>query len=88
MKGNVLGPLVLGNMVDRHICKMAIATGNVHLYKNKVPIPPLAIIDDTLGISVCGVKTQKMNEFLNIRTSFLNPRIGLENCEKMYFGKN
>ena len=79
MQGDVLGPLVSSNMVDRHIGRMAIATGNVYMYKDKVPIPPLAMIDDTLGISVCGVKTQKMNEFFNLRTSLMNLQFG---CEK------
>ena len=87
MQGDVLGPLVSSNMVDRHIGRMAIATGNVYMYKDKVPIPPLAMIDDTLGISVCGVKTQKMNEFLNIRTSLMNLQFGCEKCEKMHVGK-
>ena len=74
-------------MVDRHIGRRALETGNVYLYKDKVPIPPLAMIDDTLAITVCGVKTKKMNEFLNIRTSLMNLQFGCEKCEKMHVGK-
>ena len=66
MQGDVLGPLVSSNMVNRHIGRRALETGNVYLYKDKVPIPPLAMIDDTLAISVCGVKTKKMKYFFNI----------------------
>ena len=50
MQGDVLGPLVSSNMVNRHIGRRALETGNVYLYKDKVPIPPLAMIDNTLAI--------------------------------------
>ena len=43
-------------------------TDNVYLYKNKIVIPPLTMKDDTLGISVCGYKSRKMNNFFNTRT--------------------
>ena len=36
MQGDVLSPLVSSNMVDKHIGKKALETGNVYLYKNKV----------------------------------------------------
>ena len=65
MQGDVLSPLVSSNMVDQHIGKKALETGQFYLYKNKVKIPPLAMVDDTLGISECGVKTASMNQFLN-----------------------
>ena len=34
MQGDVLSPLVSSNMVDQHIGKKAIETGNTYLYKN------------------------------------------------------
>ena len=86
MQGDVLGPLLSSNMVDRNIGRRAIETGNVYLYKDKIPIPPLAMVDDTLGISVCGVKTLQMNEFLNIRTSLMNLQFGCDKCEKLHVG--
>ena len=61
MQGDVLGPLLSSNIVDKHIGANALNTGNYYTYKNKVAIPPLAMVDDTLGISVCGVESQKMN---------------------------
>ena len=48
MQGDVLSPLVSSNMVDKYIGKKALETGQVYLYKNKVEIPPLAMVDDTL----------------------------------------
>ena len=62
-------------------------TGQFYRYKNQVPIPPLAMIDDTIGISVCGVQTVKMSEFLNRRTNLMNLQFGCQKCDKMHIGK-
>ena len=57
MQGDVLSSLVSSNMVDQHIGRKALETGQVYFHKNKVKIPSLAMVDDTLGISECGAKT-------------------------------
>ena len=80
MQGDVLSPLVSSNMVDQHIGKKALETGQVYYYKNKVMIPPLAMVDDTLGISECGIKTKSMNQFLNTRTNLMKLQFGSENA--------
>ena len=87
MQGDVLSPLVSSNMVDQHIGRKAIETGNTYLYKNLVTIPPLAMQDDTLGISECGIKTKAMNEFLSMRTNLMNLQFGSDKCVKMHVGK-
>ena len=87
MQGDVLSPLVSSNMVDHYIGKKALATGQIYLYKNKVVIPPLAMQDDTLGISECGVKTTKMNQFLNTQTNLMNLQFGNDKCVQMHIGK-
>lgn len=87
MQGDVLGPLVSSNMVDKHIGKEAIASGNIYMYKNKVPVLPLDMVDDTLGVSVCGYRTTKMNTFLNTRTSIIGFQYGCEKCEKNTCGE-
>ena len=35
MQGDVLGPLVSSNMVDKHIGKRAFETGQIYIYKKK-----------------------------------------------------
>ena len=87
MQGDVLAPLVSSNMVDVHICKVAKVTGNVYLYKGQVEIPPLAMQDDTLGISTCGRKSKEMNKFLNDQTNKMNLQYGSEKCVKMHIEK-
>ena len=87
MQGDVLSPLVSSNMVDRNIGISALITGNIYMYKNKIPIPPLMMQDDTLGISECGFKSKEMNNFLNTRTNIMNLQFGSEKCEKIHIGK-
>ena len=41
------------------------------------------MVDDTLGVSLCGYKTRKMSEFLNTRTTLMNLQFGCRKCEKI-----
>ena len=87
MQADVLGNLMSSNMVDTHIGKEAIKSGIIYMYKEKVPIPPLMMQDDTLGVSKCGFKSQVMNTFFNTRTSIMNLQFGSTKCEKVHIGK-
>ena len=58
-----------------------------YLYKNMVEIPPLTMQDDTLGISVCGVISKQINQFLTTRKAIMKLQFGKEKCEKMHIGK-
>ena len=87
MQGDVMSPLVSSNMVDDNITKMAMATQNFYMYKNKVSIPPLLMQDDTLAISTCGNKTRQMVELLNTCTNIMCLQFGRDKCVKMHIGK-
>ena len=82
MQGDVLGPLVSSNMVDKHIGKESLKTGIVYMYKDKDPVPPLAMVDDTLGVSICGYRTNQMHTYLNTRTSIIGLQFGCDKCNK------
>ena len=84
MQGDVLGPLVSSNMVDG---KVALETGQIYMYKNKVIIPPLTMQDDTLCVSKCGFRTSQMSEFINTRAKIMNLQFGCGKCSHMHIGK-
>ena len=86
MQGDVLSPLISSNMVDKYVGKRAFKTGNIYIYKNSVEIPPLAMQDDTLGISECGIKTTSMTSFLNTQTNLMHLQFGNKKCVKMHIG--
>ena len=88
LQGDVLAPLISSNMVDKNIGLPAMISNNVYLYKNKVLIPPLTMQDDTLGISQCGFKSKKMNNFLNTRTNIMGLQFGSENVKRCTLVKN
>ena len=73
-------------MVDKYVGKRAFETGNIYIYKNSVEILPLAMQDDTLGISECGIKTTSMTSFLNTQTNLMNLQFGNKKCVKMHIG--
>ena len=58
------------------------------MYKNKVPIPPLIMQDDTLTISTCGTKTKQINSLVNTRAIIMGLQFGKGKCVKMHIGKN
>ena len=45
------------------------------------------MIDNTLGISVCGYQTNQLSEFLNRRTNMMNLQFGCTKCDKLHIGK-
>ena len=56
-------------------------------YKGKVPIPVLGMVDDLLAISETGYKTNRMNGFLNAKTSLKKLQFGPEKCAFLNIGK-
>ena len=88
MLGDVLGPLVSSNMVDHHVGKVALETGHVYMYKDKVKIPLLTMQDDTLGVSNCGYETELMSKFLNTKTKIMKLQFGCDKCSQMHIGKS
>ena len=87
MQGDVMAPLMSSNFVDSNIVKPVLRTENVYLYKDKVSIPPLIMQDDTLTVSNCGYKTQKITTLLNTCTSTMRLQFGSSKCVRMHVGK-
>ena len=82
MQGDFLGPLLSGNMVDKAIGGNALKTVKINMFKNKVVLLSLAVVNNTLGISVCGVDSQQINSLLNTRT--ISWIFIFQKCEKSH----
>ena len=87
MQGDVMAPLLSSNFVDVNIVRTAIKSENIYMYKDKVPIPPLIMQDDTITISACGTKTQSMNTMINTCANIMGLQFGSDKCVKMHIGK-
>jgi hypothetical protein len=87
MQGDVLVPLISSLQVDT-IGKECLEEGkHLYFFKNKVPIPPLGLVDDLFTISTCGVNTTKMNQFINTKTALKRLHFGTAKCVKLHVGK-
>ena len=51
-------------------------------------VPPLAMVDDLLAVSDCGVETVKTNGFLNAKPNIKKLQFGEDKCHKMHVGSN
>ena len=52
MQGSVPGGLICSNQISK-LCNRLYEEGNVYMYDEKVPIPPLAMVDDIAAVAVC-----------------------------------
>ena len=86
MQGEVFGPLECSVSVDTF--GKECLSKDIYLYSYKgVKIPPLAMIDDLLCISTCGLETVKLNAYINAKTKLKKLQFGPDKCHKMHFGR-
>ena len=90
MQGSVLGGIICSNQIAK-LSNTMLAEGDVYLYKNKIPIPPLAMVDDIAAISLCD-SIDVLN--CNIKTdSFIQRKkmecqVGEGKCQWVHCGSN
>ena len=74
MQGSVPGGLFCSNQLSK-LCNKLYSEGNVYLYRGKVPVPPLAMVDDIASITKCS-STESLET--NIKTDTFIQRKKLE----------
>ena len=70
------------------IGKESIEAGHCYLYKDRLPIGFLGLVDDIIGDTNAGFKVQMMNAFINIKTAEKTLQFGPTKCKSMLIGKN
>ena len=86
MQGDVFGPLFCSVTVDTIGKECLEEKKYLYMYKNKVPVPPLSIIDDLICVSTYGSQTAKLNGFINVKTDCKKLQFGSDKCKKMHIG--
>ena len=86
-QGGVWGPIQCSNQIDM-IGKECLER-NIHLftYKNTVKVMPLAMIDDVLGFTLCGIESTKLNAFVNCKTEMFKLYFSNPKCKQIHAGK-
>ena len=52
MQGSVPGGLICSNQISK-LCNKLYREGDVYMYQNRLPIPPLAMVDDVANVNIC-----------------------------------
>ena len=93
MQGGKWGPLQCSNSMDKIGKNCAESDLNLYKYKGLVEIMPLAMVDDLLSISKCGLDSTKLNIEINTRIEmkklkFHTPdKRGKSKCHTIHIGK-
>ena len=89
-QGGGWGPMECSNSVDILGKKCHNRGIHFYLYKHMVRVLPLAMVDDILGISLCGNKSIALNSFINTnieikKLKFHTPvTTGKNKCHKLH----
>ena len=86
MQGETFGPLCCSVQVDS-FGKECLQKGNLlYQYKGEVGLPPLAMVDDLVCISECGINSVLMNSYINTKTNIKKLQFGVSKCHRMHVG--
>ena len=87
MQGTVLTPIKCSVQIDTLVKEMLADDDNrLFKYKGYVRIPPLAIIDDIMTISNCGINSIFMNAAVQSKVDNKRLELGHTKCFKMHVG--
>ena len=86
VQGETFGPLCCSVQVDTFGKECCEKDKLLYYYKGEVGVPPLAMVDDLVCISTCGVNSVKMNAFIQTKTNIKKLQFGLKKCHKMHVG--
>ena len=87
MQGETLAPLECSVQVDAVAKECSDEDKHLYLYRNKVKIPPLTMVDDCIAMAKCGTDTVEINAYLNAKTNCKKLQYGEKKCVKMHVGK-
>ena len=87
MQGDVFGPIQCSVQVDTFGKECLDENKYLYPYKGLVGVPPLAMVDDILCVSECGLNSVILNSFIRAKTNIKKLQYGIEKCHKIHVGK-
>ena len=82
LQGDTFGSLLASVQVDA-IAKEVEKAGIGYNYKEELPINILGLVDDLIGVTEAGFKTQIMNTILNLKSAEKGLQFGTSKCKTM-----
>ena len=86
LQGDTWGPALASNQVDTIGKECLDENKYLFMYKDCVPVGPLGMVDDLIGITEAGYKAQELNTFINLKTADKKLQFGLDKCKVMLVG--
>ena len=86
-QGDVFGPMFCSKQVDTFGQECLEKGEHTYMYRGKVEIPPLSMVDDVLCVSECGFKTTMSHAFISLKTDSKKLQFGASKCKKLHVGK-
>ena len=90
MQGSVTGGTLCSNQLSK-LCNESYDEGIVYMYRGRIPIPALAMVDDVVSIALCDSiesieQNVKTDEF--VKRKKLESQVGEGKCQWLHRGQN
>ena len=86
LQGDIFGSLLAAVQVDT-IAQEVEKAGVGYMYKEKLPVNILGLVDDMVGVTEAGHQAQVMNTILNIKSAEKGLQFGTNKCKYMKIGR-
>ena len=86
LQGEVFGPLQCSVTIDTFGKECLEEGKHLYMYKGEVGVPPLAMVDDVVCPTVCGIDTVEVTGFLNAKSNCKKIQFGVDKCHQLHFG--
>ena len=87
LQGSVFGPIKCSVQMDT-LGRDSLKTGlGIFKYKNSVDVPALAMIDDVMGMAICGDQSIELNAIINSKMESKKLRLSHDKCYKIHICK-
>ena len=86
LQGDTFGSILASVQVDS-IGKDIVDAGIGYNNKESLPVSMLGLVDDIIGVTEAGFKSQQMNVILNVKTAEKGLQFGVTKCKSMIVGK-
>ena len=87
LQGDTWGPMLASIQVEK-IGKSIEETGIGYLYKNQLPISILGLVDDLVGVTQAGFRSQQLNVMMNVKTSEIGLQFGIKKMQILNYWIN
>lgn len=86
-QGDCLGPILASSSVDTFGKECFEQQKHLYWYRNETPVSLLSMLDDVLGLSICGPEATQLREYINIKSGSKKLQFAIDKTVKMHIGR-